>query len=258
MRRDGAVSLHVSAQVDPELAAILERFDAASDDPLARAAASRELGLYSERRTAAEVDRPVLYAPQDVDWSHARWGANCGPGALAAVLGVDVAAVREGFPQFPAKPWTTFTAMKSALRGVSTATYLSQTFPCPSKRGLDGGHTLALVMVQWLGPWTEPGVNGKWAFRHTHWVGVASKKRDPRSDPRFAPEPRYWVYDVNADHTTRSGDPRLSVLSAGGGGWVRLEDWQKFIVPVFLASTPTETKPQATGWCARYAIEVFR
>ena len=164
------------------------------------------------------------------------------------MLGVDVAAVRTGFPQFPKKPWTTFTAMKDALRAVSSATFLCRSYPCPNQRvPLQFGGARALMMVQWLGPWTEPGANPRWAYTHTHWVGVVADKAR-----------RIWVYDVNADHTTRSGDSRLSVLSAGGGGWITIDDWQKYIVPVFLASTPTETKPQATGWCARYEIEVFR
>ncbi|RTL16304.1 MAG: hypothetical protein EKK55_24455 [Rhodocyclaceae bacterium] len=204
--------------VDPELAGILSRFDAATT-PEGRALASRELGIYSEKKRAAEVGRPVLYAPADVDWASVRWGANCGPAALAAVLECDVGPLKPQFPQFPHRAYTTLTQMKEALgsRG--------RLFSARQLRRADGVlpaalPTYTLVQVQWTGPWTEPGANPRWAYTHTHWIATVGERRDPRANPLFPADPREWVYDVNADHETISGDPRLSVLRASGGGWI--------------------------------------
>lgn len=44
-----------------------------------------------------------LYTPDDLYAANDAWGASCGPGALAAVLGVPVMGLKGLFP----KPWTT-------------------------------------------------------------------------------------------------------------------------------------------------------
>ena len=37
----------------------------------------------------------TLHRPADFEQAHLRWGANCGPAAIAAALGLELADVRE-------------------------------------------------------------------------------------------------------------------------------------------------------------------
>lgn len=116
----------------------------------------------------------TLRAPTDVDAAYAAWGADCGPCALAALLGCEVGMVRmmldEGFPK---RRYMNPTHMLEALRrsGVNS----TSTGPEAPKRGL--------AFIQWEGPWTAPGTKIAWAYRHTHWIAVEGD----------------MVYDVNAD-----------------------------------------------------------
>ena len=187
---------------------------------------------------AKAAGRPLLHAPNDVDLANARWGANCGPGAFAAVLGCNVFSLRTLFPAFPQKAYTTVTTMVAALDASQRPHRRRQ---LPRQDGVVPSLELGLVQVQWTGPWTDsPGANPRWAYCFTHWIGVARGEVG-----------KLWVYDINVDHTTRTGAPCLSVLTPGGGGWVRETDWKTLLVPELIASTD-----RATGWFARYQIEV--
>lgn len=115
--------------------------------------------------------RPLLYCPPDADEARAVWRANCGPIALAALLGRPVMGVREFFPRFPKQPWTNPTHMKAAL-DLAGRRHRTTTTKVP----------LALWFIQWDGPWLAPGVPVTVAYRHTHWIAAA----------------RGLVYDANA------------------------------------------------------------
>lgn len=92
------------------------------------------------------------------DW----WGANCGPMALAAVLGLPtVEAVRPLIQPF--RGFMSATDMLKAIRQAGSLWRSSET-PWPSPIGL--------VRIQWLGPWCAPGVNPRAAYRMTHWIGA--------------------------------------------------------------------------------------
>ncbi|WP_223644319.1 hypothetical protein [Corallococcus sp. EGB] len=100
---------------------------------------------------------PSLFTPPDLLAAHASWGANCGPGALAAVLGVPVMGLRTYFP----KPWTTPTVMQAALTAHSRRFQVHQGFPT--------GDLLGLAFVQFRGTWDTAPERAQ--YRHTHWVG---------------------------------------------------------------------------------------
>lgn len=154
----------------------------------------------------------ALYVPPDADHAHAQWKANCGPCALAAVLGRPLAALRPLFPDYPRRPWTNPTHMRAALdragAGYRTAT--------ASDTNWSG--TL-LLFVQWVGPWSAPGVPVAAAYRNTHWIGTKAGA----------------VYDVNA------------------GDWMTPEEWRTDFVLHILRHVPN-----ATGWYVRTAIAVTR
>ncbi|RKH93640.1 hypothetical protein [Corallococcus sp. AB038B] len=115
---------------------------------------------------------PPLFTPPDLLAAHATWGANCGPGALASVLGAPVMGLRPHFP----KPWTTPTVMQAALTAQSQRFHVHQGFPV--------GDLLGLTFVQFRGTWDTAPERAQ--CRHTHWVDLK------RVGLALA------VYDVNA------------------------------------------------------------
>ena len=102
------------------------------------------------------------YVPPDFPEAYAEWRANCGPAAVAALVGRPLALVRRLFPHFPGKPWCNVTQIRDALTGCGLAVkMLPNTWP---DRGL--------VHVQWEGPWMAEGVPVAARYRHTHWIAV--------------------------------------------------------------------------------------
>jgi hypothetical protein len=88
-----------------------------------------------------------------------------------------------------------------------------------------------LVLIQWEGPWTEPGVPPRAAYRHTHWVGWCTKSR-------YGDEA---AFDVNA---------------LGGrdfNGWVYYAAWSTVVVPWIVQNCV----PRGNGrWHVKLGIEV--
>ena len=120
-----------------------------------------------------EVPAMIFYAPTDVDAAYDAWGANCGPCALAAILGREVEAVRPFLNGFDKRRYMNPTHMKQSLAAAGChVTTIGMTTP-----------THGLAFIQWHGPWTEPGKPIAAAYRHTHWIACAEGQ----------------IYDVNAD-----------------------------------------------------------
>lgn len=142
-----------------------------------------------------------LYTPQDLLEAHAAWKANCGPGALAAALGVPVQQLRDAFPSFPTRPWTTPTSMQAALTARRAAFRASAGFDSSAQR--------ALLYVQLRGRWDSAPERVQ--YRHTHWVATAGVDSFRR------------VYDVNA------GD---------AGGWLTAEVWRNTVLRDIVARKP--------------------
>ena len=90
----------------------------------------------------------------DAERANDEWGANCGPGALAAIMGLTLDEVRPHMGDFERKHYTNPTLMFDALTSVGARF-----------------RTLGLARIQWEGPWTKPGVPIRARYRHTHWVG---------------------------------------------------------------------------------------
>lgn len=66
---------------------------------------------------------------------------------------------------FDERRYTSPTMMRAALDHFGRKTTDG---PCDFYGMFD--ERVALVRVQWEGPWTALGANPKWAYRHTHWV----------------------------------------------------------------------------------------
>lgn len=135
-----------------------------------------------------------FYLPPDVDEQHAAWGANCGPAALAALLRVPVAHVREACQPFPG--YVSFAHMLRALGRLGVEHGVI-------RRDFKGVNTILdpakwwgrLVLIQWGGAWLNPGVRPGAALCRTHWVAVTEESRS--------------VYDVNAGDWLDGGEWRL-------------------------------------------------
>lgn len=162
------------------------------------------------------------FTAADQERAHATWGANCGPGALAAIMGLTLDEVRPHMGDFEQKRYTNPLLMYACLRSVGATWRLVK----QARSWPDYG----LARVQWEGPWTEPGVPARAAYRHTHWVGAAwsEAKRE------------HGIFDINA--------------IGNGTGWCSVADWSRTLVPWIL-----ECVPRANGrWHLTHVIEIER
>ncbi|MCP3065292.1 hypothetical protein LXT21_41625 [Myxococcus sp. K38C18041901] len=138
-----------------------------------------------------------LYAPPDLLEANGAWKANCGPSALAAVLGVPLRLVRGSFPGFPAKPWTTPTSMAAALAAQGLHHRVQQ--------GMPRGDVHGVAFLQLRGSWDSAPERAQ--YRHTHWVGL---HRDGGA---------LSIYDCN---------------TGSAGGWLPSEEWKVQVLAELL------------------------
>lgn len=161
---------------------------------------------------------PVAFGVAEAQAAFDTWGCNCGPGAIAGVLGMKLDQVRPHLEEFEARRYTNPTMMWRILRNLQVSYYLRRDREWP---------VFGLARIQWEGPWTEPGVPMAARYRHTHWVGSCQHPRRGQG-----------IFDINC----------MSV-----GGWVPLREWSADLVPWLLA----ETTPRATGkWHITHAVEI--
>lgn len=153
----------------------------------------------------------------EADRAYAEWGCNCGPGAIAAITNMRLDTLRPLLGDFERKRYTNPTLMWEVLdRTGRKWRKIGKAWPA-----------FGLARIQWEGPWTEPGVNPKAAYRQTHWV--ASWKH---------PERGHGIFDIN--------------MTGNGTGWGSLADWERDIVPVIVASIP-----RANGrWHITHGVEI--
>lgn len=166
---------------------------------------------------------PLAFSLAEAEQASDEWGLNCGPSAIAAVLGLSLDCIRPHLGDFESKRYTNPTLMGSILRSLNAKVTRYATDKTWPKYGL--------ARIQWEGPWTKDGVPMRARYRYTHWVGVC-KIHDEY----------IGIWDVNA-------------LSEGNGtGWVSRENWIDILVP-FL----TSQYPRANGkWHITHAVEIER
>ena len=145
---------------------------------------------------------PLRFTPEQAERAYNDWGCNCGPTALAAIMGMTLDDVRPLIPGFDAKHYTNPTMMNEALRSIGRPwAKIGAIWP---KYGL--------VRVQWEGPWTNPGVPMRARYRYTHWIGAEIGRAS------------IGVFDCNA--------------LGNGTGWSDLKDWAAIIVPHLTGGYP--------------------
>jgi hypothetical protein len=134
-----------------------------------------------------------LYSPTDMQMAAEGLGAACGHGALAALLGIPV--VMAATKYLPGKTWVNMPAMEEAMRKAGHLfTIVGRKMP------VEG-----LALIQWEGPWTQPGVPPRVACMHRHWIAVSGDQ----------------VWDANLEE------------------WTQMKEWADAFVPELLPPKAT-------------------
>lgn len=164
------------------------------------------------------VSIPMLrFTEDDARRAFDDWGSNCGPGAIAAVVGMTLDELRPHLGDFERKGYTNPTLMFEILRRLNLRVTVNKLPDWPS---------FGLVRIQWEGPWMNPGIPMAARYRHTHWVAGARRNGS------------IGVFDINCMNS---------------GGWVPLEDWSSAVVPFLIRH---HAKGASGGWHITHAIEV--
>jgi hypothetical protein len=147
------------------------------------------------------------------------WGANCGPSALAAILGMTAAEVRPIVERVQGGRFLNYMnaghltdALRQVGREVWRVECLRGQVRWPSARGL--------CVIQFDGPWCEPGVPVKARYRYTHIV--ASIRGGA------------LIYDGNANR------------------WLPMQEWKDKIMPVLQRDVK-----RSTGWYTFTVLDVI-
>lgn len=147
----------------------------------------------------------LRFGEDDCRQAYDEWRCNCGPAALAAILGKTLDEVRPACEQvgFASKRYMSPTMMQDAipLAGGRIAERLR--LPLDKRIACDTDYLPkhGLARIQWGGPWTAKGANPRWAYGATHWIAAFDGV----------------VFDVN-------------------GGFMPFEYWEQTIVPAIVAS----------------------
>jgi hypothetical protein len=116
--------------------------------------------------------------PTDVDEAHRRYGATCGPIALAALVERNVAEVMKWFPHFPERCYTNGNHMQAAMDDAGLKFFwVNDQWPGDTRRR-------GVAWIQLEGSWLNPGVPMGAALSRTHWVAYRG----------------LFVYDPNVGH----------------------------------------------------------
>lgn len=170
------------------------------------------------------------FSAEDAERAYGEWGANCGPGAIAAICGLTLDELRPHMGDFERKRYTNPTLMWAVLDRLGVR-WNRQWPPATALSWPQYG----LCRIQWEGPWTRPGVPVRARYRYTHWVGAATR---PGCGGK---KTVVGVFDINA--------------MGNGSGWCALQDWQQTLVPWILEWCV----PRASGgWHLTHVVEVRR
>lgn len=162
---------------------------------------------------------PVRFSLDDAQRAADTWGANCGPGAIAGVLGYTLDELRPHLFDFERKRYTNPTLMWQILRGLGVPFRVEVARAWPA---------YGLARIQWEGPWTQPGVPIGARYRRTHWVGSSLGRT--MGDAK--------VFDINC---------------ICDGGWVSFNVWSRQVVPWLLK----ECEPKANGhWHVTHCVDI--
>lgn len=173
------------------------------------------------------------FSQEELAQAHSEWGCNCGPASIAAAFGISLDLLRD-------------IVMAAGFKGYMTPTMVRDTFSrlgaktresAPNRFAQSNGLAFPIVgvaRIQWDGPWTKPGANARWAYRHTHYVASWLQEGVTildKIDAALSPV----IFDVN-------------------GGLMDFERWTDEVVPLI-----TKSIPRADGdWFVTHTWELSR
>lgn len=163
-----------------------------------------------------------LYCPTDVTAANERFGASCGHAAIAAILGIEVTeAWQRARHAFEGRAWVSAPAMEEALSILRPGNWR------PAAVREREQPVRGLALIQFMGPWMEPGLPLGAQLSRTHWI-AADVWQDAPGSARWP-----MVYDINA------------------AGWSTRAYWEANTLPRLLGQ-----HKRTTGWYVRRAYEV--
>lgn len=161
--------------------------------------------------------RVGLISEPEAEAASNAWGCNCGPAAVAAIMGMTLSEVRPFMGEFERKSYTNPTLMWQTFDRIGR----------PWRKAGAVWPRFGLARIQWEGPWMQQGVPIGARYRHTHWVG--SWKTTERG---------HGIFDINATYN--------------GTGWCSFEHWVESLVPHI-----THHVPRANGkWHVTHGVEI--
>lgn len=195
------------------------------DPPVTNASEAEDDRLTAELVKLCQALQLPAVLPDTIEADLA-WGANCGPMSLAAVLGLPtVEAARELVQPF--RGFMSPTDMRTAVRAARDRGMCEMIGQGTIGLGdPDPWPQLGLVRIQWLGPWCDPGVNPRAAYRCTHWIGV----RTVVEPPALPGAPVVMVYDATPNR------------------WIPRWAWERWC--------PSLWPKRTTGWAPVNRIDV--
>lgn len=178
----------------------------------------------------------LLFSWDDANEAFREWGCNCGPAALAFVLGITLDDVRPIVERcgFDVRRYMSPTMMQEAL-DVAKVKWRE---PSKCRKVLpddvpDRLPEHGLVRVQWTGPWTAVGANPRWAYGYTHWFAASDG----------------FVFDINCglvryDDWLRSVPPSVTeTIKRADGGWYATHIWEIGVADVCQLSGLSQNDP---------------
>ena len=168
------------------------------------------------------------FTADDADEANTEWGANCGPGAIAAVTGMTLEELKPAMGIFHTRKekYTNIALMYDVLKRLNV--------PYQKKLAPDAWPEFGLVRVQWHGPWMDEEAHWRARLRHSHWVGCAHVT-DPLYKPGDEPlndSPALVIFDINCINS-----------NAAAWGWIPFYWWHDEIVPWIIQ----ECEPEGDG-----------
>jgi hypothetical protein len=163
--------------------------------------------------------------------------ASCGPAALAALLDVPLASLREVFSaQREGRTWTNQAAMLGALDRLRKRWYMTPaTAPDAPERAWPNH---GLVLVQFRGSWDAMSINHPAQLQRSHWIATA--RAGSRVGGLYLTVPA--VFDINQVEEC-----------ASSGGYAFGAVWERVTAPMLARGFGKK----ATGaWWIRAGIEV--
>lgn len=151
----------------------------------------------------------VCFDLSDAQKAFDQLGANCGPGALAAIAQIELEDAVYAIPDFVKKGHTKEAMMRSALNNLGIEFNEKEQGSWPAH---------GLVRVLWHGPWWDDGLIAR--FMRSHWVATTIS------------EGCRWTFDINA----------ISM-----GGWIPHEEWVQNCAP-YVASFEKESFGTWSTW----------